>query len=205
MLNLILDGLLLAVFAAGGWFWRRQNLRQQQLERLLADASRQLDQATQQLAEASKLLAEARQAPAPAPESEPEEKAPDALAGILALHRQGENSDAIARKLGIPAAQVRLALKLHGKADPGAPAPQARVKAGRRRSRRKSKAREEPQEKASGRAPSTDEILRRARCGQAEEDIARELGLPSAQVRLVLALHDPPPTLRDDPAAAVPP
>jgi len=146
-LNLILDLVLIAAVIALAIIWLRNGARQRKLEAMLAGTAAQLTEASRLLEQASRQLQEARDEqtaatnePAPAaspvqpPRITPQAAARKAYAAraasgngntqaerttlVLRLHREGASAEAIAQKLDIPLAQVRLLLKLQGAAQP---------------------------------------------------------------------------------------
>lgn len=127
-INLIFD--LVIMLALGGlWvLWWRTNHKQRAIESLLAEAAREIDRATLSLNEALEHIERIKRAPAPAPkhresQSSPEKRpmskqteAPQTsqITQLLRMHREGQSEDRIANDLGLPSAQVKLLLKLHG-------------------------------------------------------------------------------------------
>jgi len=144
-LGLIIDtGLVFGFFFL--WLsWHRNGKRQQQLEQLLGETARQLEEATRHLSEATEAIkhlqqqekssarrpeaakhsrvaqSPAKQAPAKLPQARP--SAPPAQNStqatmILRMKREGESPQTIAERLDMPLAQVKLLLKLHAASSP---------------------------------------------------------------------------------------
>lgn len=124
IMNLLFDGVL--IVAIGGlWLqWMNVSRRQQQLQTLFVETTRQLDEASSNLESAMQCIERLKKAP-PQTETLHREKAlPQKPTGsmdsqatrILRMWREGEDEAAIAEKLDIPLAQVRLMLKLHAPA-----------------------------------------------------------------------------------------
>jgi len=142
-LGLIIDaGLILGFFFL--WLsWHRNGKRQQQLEQLLGETARQLEEATRHLSEATAAIQQLKQQeqrsarhpasttrPAPAKQARTEPsrveqhlatQAPVTAPAqnstqatmILRMQREGESPQTIAERLDMPLAQVKLLLKLH--------------------------------------------------------------------------------------------
>jgi len=133
-LGLIIDaGLVLGFFFL--WLsWHRNGKRQQQLEQLLGETARQLEEATRHLSEATEAIKHLKQQeqrrPRPAhakqvrteqapvkqtpvmPPAPPAQNSTQATM-ILRMKREGESPQTIAERLDMPLAQVKLLLKLH--------------------------------------------------------------------------------------------
>jgi len=129
-LGLIIDaGLVLGFFFL--WLsWHRNGKRQQQLEQLLGETARQLEEATRHLSEATAAIKQLKQQeqrrPAPAKQTHRTEQPPvkqtlvtppaqnsTQATMILRMKREGESPQTIAERLDMPLAQVKLLLKLH--------------------------------------------------------------------------------------------
>ena len=141
LISLIIDiGLIAGLFAL--WLtWYRNGKRQQKLELLLMETAQQLDAATLHLQQATTMIEQLKQRearhqePAKQVVNEPARAAarkPSATVGddaehamklppenssqatmVLRMHREGEAPEAIADRLDIPLAQVKLLLKLY--------------------------------------------------------------------------------------------
>jgi DNA-directed RNA polymerase specialized sigma24 family protein len=129
-LGLIIDtGLVLGFFFL--WLsWHRNGKRQQQLEQLLGETARQLEEATRHLSEATAAIKHLKQQeqrrPAPVKQARRTEQPPvkqtlvtppaqnsTQATMILRMKREGESPQTIAERLDMPLAQVKLLLKLH--------------------------------------------------------------------------------------------
>ena len=136
-LSLIIDiALLIGVFCL--WFiWYRNGKRQQHMEQLLMDTAQQLEEASMHLSIATSAIEQikkqensppqVRKSPEPirpkraasvvsmerpSAQSVPPENSTQATM-ILRMQREGESEEAIADRLNLPLAQVKLMLKLH--------------------------------------------------------------------------------------------
>ena len=139
-LGLLIDiGLLLGFFFL--WLsWHRNGKRQQQLEQLLSDTAQQLEEATRHLSDASTAIEQLKKQPvstatvaesAPMPVTPARKPLPAASSAplpaqnstqatmIMRMKREGESPQAIAERLDLPLAQVKLMLKLHAASQPG--------------------------------------------------------------------------------------
>ncbi|GAV19425.1 hypothetical protein MMIC_P0359 [Mariprofundus micogutta] len=141
-LSLVIDVvLIIGVFFL--WLtWYRNGRRQQYLEQLLASTAQQLDEATQHLNQATQLISQVQQKEEQRLESkaEPVQAKPRAVETtrpeppvkkqaeatknappenssqatmILRMKREGETPEAIADRLDLPLAQVKLVLKMY--------------------------------------------------------------------------------------------
>ncbi len=141
-LSLIIDVILIiGVFFL--WLtWYRNGRRQQHLEQLLANTALQLDEATQHLNQATQMISQVQQQEEQRLEKkvEPEQPKPRSVETprheepvirqeaptrsvppenssqatmILRMKREGETPEAIAERLDIPLAQVKLVLKMY--------------------------------------------------------------------------------------------
>jgi len=148
-LSLIIDVvLIIGVFFL--WLtWYRNGRRQQHLEQLLASTAQQLDEATHHLNQATQLISRVQQQeeqrlekkvepeqPKPRAEEPPRHEEPvirqeaatrnvppensSQATMILRMKREGETPDAIAERLDIPLAQVKLVLKMYAPASKSA-------------------------------------------------------------------------------------
>ncbi len=136
-LSLIIDiALLIGVFCL--WFiWYRNGKRQQHMEQLLMETAQQLEEASMHLSIATSAIEQIKQqensppqttrSPEPirpkraapvismerssAPTVPPENSTQATM--ILRMQREGESEEAIADRLDLPLAQVKLMLKLH--------------------------------------------------------------------------------------------
>lgn len=131
LFGLLIDCGLLIGFAMLWFSWYRNGKRQQQLERLLVETAGQLDAATRHLEETSRLIEHLKtekvsRDPAPKPRST-ETPDPEPVVApvrnstqatmILRMKREGDSAEAIADRLDLPLAQVKLLLKLHAPAE----------------------------------------------------------------------------------------
>ena len=148
-LSLLIDvTLIIGVFFL--WLtWYRNGRRQQKLEQLLANTAQQLDEATSHLNQATEIISRVQQqeedrladqtadagkpeprmvaAPArekPVTKQATENKTPPENSTqatmILRMKREGESPEAIAERLDIPLAQVKLVLKMYAPANKSA-------------------------------------------------------------------------------------
>jgi len=138
MIGLLIDIAVIAGLFALWLVWYRNGNRQKKLEQLLGETAHQLDEATQHLNQATLMIEQlkrqeekprteelaARKEPAPktvrkspARAQEPATKLPPENSTqatmVLRMHREGEKPEAIADRLDIPLAQVKLLLKLY--------------------------------------------------------------------------------------------
>lgn len=138
MISLLIDIAVIAGLFALWLVWYRNGNRQKKLEQLLAETARQLDEATQHLNQATLMIDQLKrqeekprsaepaayrepvQKPvrnSPARAQEPPVKLPPENSTqatmVLRMHREGEEPEAIADRLDIPLAQVKLLLKLY--------------------------------------------------------------------------------------------
>ena len=138
MIGLLIDFAVIAGLFALWLVWYKNGNRQKKLEQLLADTASQLDEATQHLNQATLMIKQLKRQEEAAEEtasivsrketpkkihqtSSREEEKPGKLPPqnstqatmVLRMHREGENAEAIADRLDIPLAQVKLLLKLY--------------------------------------------------------------------------------------------
>jgi len=147
-LGLMIDvALIVGVFCL--WLtWYRNGKRQQKMEQLLIGTAKQLEEATMHLSLATSAIEELQQqqnAIPPKTQEEPPQQPIQELSPLVAarefvqsqqtqrlppqnstqatmilrMQREGESETAIADRLDIPLAQVKLMLKLHAASSPG--------------------------------------------------------------------------------------
>ncbi|MDQ6970126.1 MAG: hypothetical protein Q9M16_06435 [Mariprofundus sp.] len=146
-LGLMIDVALIGGFFCLWLTWYRNGKRQQKMEQLLIGTAKQLEEATMHLSLATSAIEELQQQKNAIPSNiqeaspqQPIEPSPPVAAReseqshhtqpllpqnstqatmILRMQREGESETAIADRLDIPLAQVKLMLKLHAASNPG--------------------------------------------------------------------------------------
>jgi len=139
MIGLLIDFAVIAGLFALWLVWYKNGNRQKKLEQLLADTANQLDEATRHLNQATVMIEQLkrqeevaettassvdrkatqkkfRQTPSREEEEQPGKLPPQnstQATMVLRMHREGEDAEAIADRLDIPLAQVKLLLKLY--------------------------------------------------------------------------------------------
>lgn len=133
-LNLAFD-LVILLALAGLWsLWWRTSRKQRAIEGLLVEAAQEIDRASFSLNEAMQHIERLKQsesrAPAPkrrTPRHDSNDRVSSAkpaattplgpqITQLLRMHREGQSEEMIANTLGLPSAQVKLLVKLHGSA-----------------------------------------------------------------------------------------
>lgn len=130
-LNLAFD-LVILLALAGLWsLWWRTGRKQRAIEGLLVETAQEIDRASLSLYEAMQHIERLKQSEsrASAPKRrQPRHDSDDQMSSakpaatplgpqitqLLRMHREGQSEEAIANALGLPSAQVKLLIKLHG-------------------------------------------------------------------------------------------
>jgi len=132
-LNLAFDLVILLALAGLWGLWWRTSRKQRAIEGLLVEAAQEIDSASLSLNEAMQHIERFKQSESRAPAPKPRAARHDSdaqmssaepaatplgpqITQLLRMHREGQSEEMIANALGLPSAQVKLLVKLHGSA-----------------------------------------------------------------------------------------